>query len=228
MPVMTSRSGRCGRTTRRLPEGPVVRTPSGGYHLWLRYDGAERFKTKIDWLPNVDVKVDGGQVASPPSIRMRHVRGGMGEHRLAGADVPISYEWLRPLPSSLDLIPEAPEWLLADVLSRPAANNGRSGSTSQNASGGQMPSTEWFLSNGFGGHSGSRNIDCHKLACRLWRNHWPNDDLVTSLIYEAWQATDTVDFPWTEAMTCIRSARGFVGPNIERERAYVNELRSTL
>ena len=194
---------------KRLPEGPVVKTPSGGFHLWLRYDGADYFPTRVGWLPNVDVKVDGGQVASPPSMRWHHVRPGMGEHPSAGLDIQVDYVWLRPLPSSLDLIPEAPEWLLSDVLNRNRATNTGTGSTSQTGSG--RLTVEGFLARGgFGSRTDSRDCDCIAFARVLFNDYGGDTTAVTDDVRQVWEVTpEHRSFPWSQAEKCIRSARGY-------------------
>lgn len=57
-----------------LPANPrVIRTGSGGLHLWLRVDPEVRVKSGNRVLPAIDVKADGGYVLVPPSS---HVSGG--------------------------------------------------------------------------------------------------------------------------------------------------------
>jgi hypothetical protein len=90
-----------------------------------------------------------------------------------------------------------------------------------------LPSTEWFLENGF--RPAQRNQDCHRLACRLVRNHWPNVDLVHSIMYDVWLKTEQLGdaFAWSEAMACINSAVRYVGPRVEEEIAWLRDLRWT-
>lgn len=57
-----------------LPANPrVIRTGSGGLHLWLRVDDGLVIKSRNRVLPALDVKADGGYVLVPPSA---HVSGG--------------------------------------------------------------------------------------------------------------------------------------------------------
>ncbi|MFM0034389.1 phage/plasmid primase, P4 family [Paraburkholderia strydomiana] len=86
------------KSMRRLEKeyGPLtptrkVFTPSGGYHLIYRYPPSLRVPSRINFLPRVDVKAEGGYCLAPPSIIN-------GEHYFY--DEPI-------LPIS-----EAPAWLL--------------------------------------------------------------------------------------------------------------------
>jgi bifunctional DNA primase/polymerase-like protein len=52
-----------------LSRGAVSRTPSGGWHYPLRLpDGIGDVPSPVGWLPAVDVRADGSQVAVPPSV----------------------------------------------------------------------------------------------------------------------------------------------------------------
>lgn len=48
-----------------LPRTWTVQTPRGGYHLYFQYD--ERFHTGAGFLPQVDVRAEGGYVLAQPS-----------------------------------------------------------------------------------------------------------------------------------------------------------------
>lgn len=81
-----------------LPQGPLVRTPSGGYHLWFRLPEGLELKSWDGWLPGVDVLADGHWAAVPPTF----VR-----------DSGKLYEFLRS-----GQTPEAPEWFIEQVSGR--------------------------------------------------------------------------------------------------------------
>ncbi|CAB3780787.1 phage/plasmid primase, P4 family [Paraburkholderia fynbosensis] len=51
-----------------LPPTRKVFTPSGGYHLIYRYPPSLRVPSRINFLPRVDVKAEGGYCLAPPSI----------------------------------------------------------------------------------------------------------------------------------------------------------------
>ena len=51
----------------RLPDGPVVRTGGGGFHLYFRYSSGI-VGNKVGLLPGIDVRSDGGYVVYPGSI----------------------------------------------------------------------------------------------------------------------------------------------------------------
>jgi hypothetical protein len=74
-----------------LPRGPVVRTGSGGWHLYLRHPG-ERIRNSAGTLfgEGVDVRGDGGYVIAPPS---RHASGHAYQWRDGGA-LPELSGWL--------------------------------------------------------------------------------------------------------------------------------------
>ncbi len=71
------------------PGAPIVRTPSGGTHIWLAHPGTGRIASRTI-RPGVDVKGDGGIAISPPST---------------------GYVWQTTNGGSL---PVAPDWLLAE------------------------------------------------------------------------------------------------------------------
>lgn len=50
---------------------PIVRTPRGGRHYWLRY--TRDLKTGNGIRPGLDIKNDGGYVLAPPSMTPRGV-----------------------------------------------------------------------------------------------------------------------------------------------------------
>jgi hypothetical protein len=81
-----------------LPQGPRVRTPGGGLHLWLSTPADRRIRNSVGKIgrrdaPGVDVRGDGGLATVPPTVR--------GER---------SYVWA---PSVFAVaIPPAPRWLL--------------------------------------------------------------------------------------------------------------------
>jgi len=48
-----------------LPRTMTVTTPSGGWHLFYKTDS--KIKGRLNFLPGIDVKSDGGYVVAPPS-----------------------------------------------------------------------------------------------------------------------------------------------------------------
>lgn len=78
-----------------LPEGPLVRTPSGGYHLWFALPEDVDVRSWDGWLPGVDVLGTGHWAAVPPTF----VR-----------DVDRAYEYVRA-----GQLPLAPAWFLEKI-----------------------------------------------------------------------------------------------------------------
>lgn len=190
----------------QLPEAPVVRTPSGGRHLWFRLDTP--CKSVGGWLPGVDIRADGGQVAAVPSMVEMTVldssaRGGR-------SIVPIQYELLR---GSLTDLPAAPIELIA-AINRDGGRFGVAGGTSRQRTS-RLPAINEFLRDGF--RPGQRDIDCYRLACSLWRKYWGNSETVEGLIRVVWERTPQTPttFTWEEALHKINGARLYIG----RERA---------
>jgi hypothetical protein len=83
-----------------MPDGPAVRTGSGGWHFWFRTTG---YGNRVRLLPGVDWRGAGGYVVAPPS---RHARG-------------TDYVWVRPPRAAL---PEAPDVLLDLIAGPPPAH----------------------------------------------------------------------------------------------------------
>jgi hypothetical protein len=77
---------------------PLVRTGSGGWHLYFAATGAHN---RVRLLPGVDWRGDGGYVVAPPS---RHASG-------------RRYRWVRPV---VDAAPRCPAALLRLVTAPPA------------------------------------------------------------------------------------------------------------
>ncbi len=84
------------------PPTPMVRTPSGGLHLYFRHPDAE-IRTGIRVAPGLDVKAAGGYVVAPPSV------GANGRR----------YEWLIS-PDEAEPA-DVPEWLMR-LVERPRRN----------------------------------------------------------------------------------------------------------
>lgn len=90
-----------------VPEGPVVRTPSGGYHLWFRLPEGVDVRLWDGWLDGVDVLGTGHWLGVPPTFVSKYGR---------------SYEFIRS-----GTLPELPGWWL-DLLRGPRVRR-RSGSS---------------------------------------------------------------------------------------------------
>lgn len=77
----------------------------------------------------------------------------------------------------------------------------------------RLPATEWFIVNGFGGFSGSRNRDAYRLAWRLLQHMESRPELwtvatVTKVMHDIWKRTEQGEspFPWDECLGSLQSA----------------------
>jgi hypothetical protein len=79
-------------THRPLPDGRVVRTGSGGRHLYFRHPGGlVRNDAGRRLGAGIDIRGDGGYVIAPPS---RHRSGGVYTVAARGGELPDLPEWL--------------------------------------------------------------------------------------------------------------------------------------
>jgi len=83
-----------------LPETPIVRTPSGGYHLWFRLPEGLELRSWDGWLPGVDVLANGHWAGAPPTIVRDQV----------SAWDSTAYEFQRTCEK-----PIVPDWLLEEL-----------------------------------------------------------------------------------------------------------------
>ncbi len=82
----------------RLPQTRIARTPTGGLHLYFRYDPAVfSAGLRVNARPGIDSRGDGGYVVAPPSLTQN------GE-----------YSWTDERP-----IAQAPEWLMRLLAPKP-------------------------------------------------------------------------------------------------------------
>ena len=84
----------------KLPETPVVKTGSGGEHIYFKHPGFEIRNSAGKLGRGIDVRGDGGYVVAPPSV---HPNGNRYEWVIKPREVPFADmpEWL------LDLLKEA-------------------------------------------------------------------------------------------------------------------------
>lgn len=86
-------------------ETPVLKTPSGGYQMWFKY--RKGLPTRANYMPDVDVRSDGGFAVAPVSFC---------EYTKRGKDVRGSHEWLNGLnPFKLQAAPW-PDFLYNTLL----------------------------------------------------------------------------------------------------------------
>jgi len=175
---------------------PIVATPSGGTHLWLRTPPGMRVQGRPGILPGVDILGDGNLVVAPPS--MAYVTGRDDEQ------VPVPYRWER---GCFCTAPNAPTWLLQWIASAGAASSG-------GAYSGEDVDLDELKTKG--APVGTRNRELYRAACSLHRKLAP--DRVLDELTTIWQAGDTSGMPWREVLTLNESARKFIDGEKERER----------
>ena len=73
-----------------------------------------------------------------------------------------------------------------------------------------LPPTELFIENGLGWFTGSRDSDCFRLACRLWRQYG-DEAVVVGVIFKAWERSPAKDHPfsWQDAYHKIKQAERY-------------------
>jgi putative DNA primase/helicase len=101
----------------RHPTTPMVRTASGGLHLYFKHPN-EEIRTGIRVAPGLDVKASGGYVVAPPSV------GPNGK----------PYEWIISLEDAEPADP--PEWLM-QLIQKSPRRNGTAGSVGDRIPSGQ-------------------------------------------------------------------------------------------
>jgi hypothetical protein len=185
-----------------LPFQTTSRTPSGGGHIWFRLPDREVRTKKIGWLPGVDACLDGCEVAVPPSIKDVSVRD--PKVQAPSFILRREYEWVRT-----GEMPPAPPGLLEDIAARPATIVTKEGE--RRTYSGDVPKPEWFIEYGFGHVLGSRNVEVHKVACRLFVKYEGNKTRVLETIRKAYLAdgTDRTDFTWDEVEYTVGSAENW-------------------
>lgn len=190
---------------RRGADFPVttqVRTGGQGRHLILSYPAGRRVRNRVNWLPGVDVRGDGGYVILPGS---RHISGG-------------GYEWLNPgVP-----VAEAPDDLLEAINARGPS---RPGAGSGSGSGTLTTPTQELRERGF--RHGERDNGLNALAWRLVRSHYPHRDLIEGILREVYQASDQVPpLAWSKVEDQLDRAWAALEPQIIAERRWAEGLRS--
>ena len=184
---------------------PVVRTPSGGVHLWLRMSLPVPERPGI--LPGVDVKGDGGLVVAPPSARLLLPDGRDGERV---EPVPVPYEWTFGCPCS---VPLAPAWFgqwLATAISPPPWAGIRP----------DQPDIAELKKTGI--LVGERNKTLYRIVCGLYRRYGTSagaSELVLEDVKLIWEAGDRTDFGWREVLVVVESARKFIQRQEQLERS---------
>jgi putative DNA primase/helicase len=133
-----------------LPETRSTITGSGGYHLLFRHPGGERILPnvqRLDDLPGLDIRGDGGYIVAPPSMHASGAR----------------YEWENDEESA-----ELPDWLMT-LLERPQRAKDTPRTPAPRIEGDQAQETcRFWLDQALAKVSeGTRNHTGFWLACQL-------------------------------------------------------------
>jgi hypothetical protein len=196
-----------------IPMDAVARTPSGGWHIWLR-SGEWQVPQRLGILPGVDIKGDGGYVVAAPTM--------ISQPTLDGETVLLPYDWAQGCPCS---VPEAPGWLFEWIASAPA-------SMAEIAGGGSAgPAVDLDQLRETGLEQGSRNAGLYRLACSLYARYGTDPDgqaAVAGAVAEVLAKTDRRDFGQREVATILASARMFVSRSRERDAEMTEAARRWL
>lgn len=198
------------------PRAPIVQTPSGGQHYWLRTPPGITVPNRIGILPGMDVKGDGGYVVAPPSMLLKFPMVRPGE-RSRGEPVPVPYRWTAGCPCS---VPAAPPWLLPWLCSAPSPQHPGTPSQGEGSDLGELAET--------GIPVGQRNAQLYRFACQRFRLHGTHPagcTMVMSDIEHVLGKTDRNDFGRSEVLRIMESARQFVAGQQEAEAAAVTRWR---
>lgn len=197
------------------PPTLTQRTRSDGYHFIYRQPESG-MKVQGDILPGIEVRGIGSYIMIQPSVGWTLVDP---SRVVEDADELV-----------LGLIEKHGLWLDDGVTGKKIP--GATGDTSE-----QLPATEWFMSNGLGGFSGSRNRDAYRLAWRLLRlgdvnPHTYTTQRIAGIMKTCWLATDQGDSPfdWDECLGALRSAwnRKTRQDKQDREREYSIAVKLTV
>lgn len=163
-----------------LPISPVVKTPSGGFHLWFLLPEGVDCRLWDDWLPGVDVLGTGHWVAAPPTLVSEHGR---------------AYEFL-----TSGTIPVVPEWFLTQVTKptrRRTANSSDATIMEHEFDGERF---DWGpVFEGVPIRPGAQNTLLHRAACSC-RARRQTDDMALSNLRQVIDCfvNDPDRDPWTD------------------------------
>lgn len=163
-----------------LPPSPVVRTPSGGYHLWFLLPVGVDVRSWDGWLPGVDVLGSGHWAALPPTYVTDHGK---------------AYEFL---PDGAKTIPEAPGWFL-EAVTKPSRRR-TPGGTTEAASDFEGERFDWGpVFEGEPVPPGAQNALLHRAACSCRARRQPDDIALNMLrmLVRNFENGDPSD-PWTD------------------------------
>lgn len=184
-----------------IPRGVRVDTPGDGGHLYFTLE--EPLRSCAGWLPNVDVRADGGMVVAPPSVRTVSMPSS------ASRTPDTGYRQYEVGRGSLTALPPAPDWLVA-AIRRDGGRYRPGGSGTAQMASGLLISTQDALREGL--PVGRRNDSMHRLICRWWAKYGTDSEReVYALARSVWLMTpDHATFPWAEVESMMHRNRTFI------------------
>lgn len=190
-----------------LPDdGPLVRTPSGGWHLYFRTD--QRCPSPIGWLPDVDVRADGAQVVAPPSA----------------IGTPADYVEYRLVRGDFSTIPTIPTEVVADIQQNGGRYSAIRGAwTGSNGARKDAQRHDIAALRAEGLRCGSRDSGFQSLSWSLTLRHYPHRDLIHRIAYEVWERTDQPRddvYPWDRVERKLARAWEALEPRLCAEHAW--------
>jgi hypothetical protein len=206
-------------TSQAFPGAPVVVTPSGGYHIWLRTPPGMAVPSRTGILPSVDLAGDGHYVVAPPSR--------VWVDSAEGDRVLLPYRWMGPgCPCSP---PWAPPWLLQWAATAEGTGNGGSAPGAREGGGGDPVDLATLKQNGL--PVGARNVELHRLACSLYRRYGtlpPGLAAARADIDEVLAATHTGGFSKGEITRALHSALLFVRRSEKTDGEGYDQVRQAM
>jgi Bifunctional DNA primase/polymerase, N-terminal len=176
----------------------TARTPSGGWHAWLRlHQLMHAARERPGILPGVDIKGNGGYVVAAPSV-LSVPDGADGIMNLA-------YSW--PGWACACCAPLAPQWMADWISYAPTTGAAKLAS-------GDLPDVEEAKQHGFA--AGERNVSFYLMDCRMYGAGGisaETDTLVVHANRAVWEKTPQQGMTWNEVERCRRSARSFIERN---------------
>lgn len=204
-----------------LPTAPIVRTPSGGQHLWYRL--IEPCKKAVGWLPGVDIQADRGFIVAPPSV-IELPALDEADRELGVMD----YRCYELESGSLLELPLAPRELIAAVNRDGGRYSYRPENSALQAGQQRRADVAKLKRNGF--RLGERDSGFQSLAWTLVLKHYPHIEIVRQIAFEVWNETDNPPgdpFPWGKVEEKLNRAWSALSPRLEAERNWARNLRET-
>jgi Bifunctional DNA primase/polymerase, N-terminal len=187
---------------------PLVSTPSGGWHSWLRLPPGMDVPNRPGILPGVDIKGTSGYALVPPT-RVQ-VEGVLRSDGQAGSAL-LPYRWAEGCACQ---VPWAPPHLVEWIRSAPSRGGGGSA-----GSYGDAVEADAMITNGL--PPGLRNVSLHRLACSLFRRYGTTPDgqqAVRAAVGQALSHTDLSGFTPAEAARAVRNALEFIEDEQRKDR----------